>query len=127
MEQVVGGHGCSSVPSFDVEKGEREDETDDCSVQKLQASWWTEVGLKQVRPGCPQQPDDSEGYWAVGAQYEQEGVAEEVAHDSTELVEEVDCSGEAGEHILDIWERPAQTALIVHQGPGNIQKGECHG
>lgn len=78
-------------------------------------------------PGRPQQPEDGEGYCAVGAQYEEEGVAEDLAGDSTEFVEEVDCCGETRGHLLDVGERSAQTAAIVHKGPGNVQKGACHG
>lgn len=82
--------------------------------------------MKQVCPGCPQQPKDGEGYSAVGAQYEKETVAEDVAGDGTEFVEEVDNCGEARWHLLDMGEGSAQAAAVVHQGPGNVKEGEGH-
>lgn len=127
IQQVVDDHFYFGVLSFDVEKGEREDDSDDCSVQKLKPPGWAEVGLNHMCPGRPQQPEDAEGYGAVGAQYEEEGVAEDVAGDGAEFVEEVDCCGEAGGHLIYMGERSAQAAAVVHQGPGNVKEGERHG
>lgn len=92
----------------------------------LEACGRAEVGLEQVRPDCPQQPDDGEANCGVGAQYEEECVAEDVAGDGAEFVEEVDyCRGSRG-HLTDMGEGSAQAAAIVHQGPGDVKEGEHH-
>lgn len=127
MERVVEDHGYFGVLPLDVEKGEREDDPGDGSVQELQAPGRAEVGLEHMCPGCAQQPEDGEGDRAVGAQYEEEGVAEDVAGDGAELVEEVDCCGEARGHLPDAGQGSAQAAAIVHQGPGDVKEGEQHG
>ena len=114
------------VLPFDIEKREREDDPYDCPVEKLKTSGCAEVGFKQVCPGCPQQPQDGEGYHAVGAQHEEEAVTQDVAADGTEFVEEVDNCGEARGHLPDMGEGSAQAAAVVHQGPGNVKEGEGH-
>lgn len=126
MESVIDGHGYLRVLPFDIEKGEHEDGSNDGPVEKLQAVGWAEVGAKRVCKGCPQQPEEGEGHGAVGAQHEEEAVAEDAAGDGTEFVQEVDCCGKAGGHLPDKGEGSAQAAAIVHQGPGDIKEGWGH-
>lgn len=90
MEEVVGDHDISSALAFDVEKREGEDDAHGGSIQKLQASGWAEVRVKRVCPDRPHQPDEGECHRAVGAEYEEQGVAEDVAGNGGQFIEEVD-------------------------------------
>lgn len=104
---VISDHLHFCVLPFHVEKGERQDDSYDRLVEKLMASGWAKAGFEQVCPGWSQQPDDGEGYCAVGAQHEEEAVAEDVASDGAKFVEEVDSSREARGHVCDVWEGSA--------------------
>lgn len=90
MENVIDDHGYFGVLSFDVEKGEGEDDSYDCPIEKLKAFGWAEGGLKIVCPGGAQHPENGEGYRAESAQYEEEAVAKDAAGDGAEFIQEVD-------------------------------------
>lgn len=90
MENVIDGHGYFCVLPFDVEKGECEDGSYDCPIEKLKAFGRAEGGLKIVRPGGAQHPEDDQSYRSDRAQYEQEAVAQDAAGDGAEFIQEVD-------------------------------------
>lgn len=127
VEKVVGNHGFPRVLPFDVEEGEHEDDPDHCSVPELQAPGCAEVSPEPVGPGSGQQPGHSETDCGVAAEQEEEAIAEDVAGDGANFVEEVDGRGQAPGHLPDVRQGDAQAAAVVHQGPGDVQEGEGDG
>lgn len=126
MENIIDDHVYFGVLSFDIEKGEGEDDSYDRPIEKLKAFGWAEVGFKVVRPGGAQHPENSQGDCAESAEYEEEAVAKDAAGDGAEFIQEIDDCGEARGHLSDLGDGSTQTAAIVHQRPGNIEEGKCH-